>query len=206
MSIRIQRLVRRFLARLVYLEQVRSREMARKRQRIQEIQHLIEQVNESRCNELTNLNIEFEKRRVIERESFFENFKVKGRKEMLETRKMVAMKPQLHRQSKSLKEKRQELKIGIKKMSKQYKKLEIVIGNLQMESSDLEQRIDRESKLLKQTNHLCLIESTLRRIYENGLDRIMTRIRYGVRNDADLIDSLDDMARFCKKRLSQLTP
>ena len=205
MSVRIQRLARRFLARLVYLEKVRLRNMARKRQRIQEIQRLIKQTNELRINELSNLNVEFEKRRVIERESFFENFKFKGRKEMLETRKMVAMKPQLHQQSKSLKAKRQELKIEIDKASRQNKKLEAGIGSLHVESSNLKQIIIRESKLLEQTNRLCMIESTLRQVYERGLDRITTRLHHAC-NEVELVESLDDMTRFCKKRSLQLTP
>jgi hypothetical protein len=59
--------------------------MERKRRRIKEIEPILEEIAKSRSAELESINIEFEKRRVKERESFFENLKVAGRREMLET-------------------------------------------------------------------------------------------------------------------------
>jgi hypothetical protein len=197
MAVRIQALVRRFLGRLEYHERVRLREMERKRRRVKEIKLLLEEIQKSKIAELESMNVEFEKRRVKERESFFDNFKVAGRREMLETRKMVAMKPQLHRQSKSLKAKRQEIHAETEKLSNQTDELETQTANLQVQASEYEKLIVQDSKALAETEQLCLIESTIRKNYERGLSRIVNRVEKAVPADVELVETLKDMANFC---------
>jgi hypothetical protein len=197
MTIKIQAFVRRYFARLEYHERVKVRELERESRRIKEIEEYLVELREKTKDEIAQMKIEYEERRGTEKENVFKNFKEEGRRQMAETREMAAMKPQLHHESKVLKAKALEMNTEIKRLAIHTKKVEDTASKLELVASKYKQLVNLDGEILAETESMCLIESTQRRLYEEGLARIVKIIEATASHDVELIDSIRDTAQFC---------
>ena len=193
--------MRRFIGRLRYHEMVRLREMERKRRRIKEIEHLISSMDDTKIRQFESIRAEYEDRKDVEKQAIIDNFKLEGRRCLSETRSMessmlalVKEARQLNLEGKALKSQMEGLVIRIKMMENFSTRLSLV-------TSKYEELVKRDSQVLLSAKKMCLIESSARRIFQNGMKGIVKRIESADTVDAELVENIRALSLNCEENI-----
>jgi hypothetical protein len=210
---RIQSLVRRFLGRLEYFERIRMRELDRKRQRCNDIETILARLDEETQRDIAVLKHEYQKQKDQARDLIFSNFQQEGRRQMVETRRLVvSSQPLLEKEAKQLKTQGMALHMKLKACQANTQSIRNTTVQLEQVLLELQDLVKREGEALCIKEQLCVIESTHRRIFEAGLNRTVERIVVATatatttmtRDEMDLVESIRTMSRECQENLVTL--
>ncbi len=109
------------------------------------------------------------------------------------------MKLRLYKEFKALKSKGLFIRAETKKLGILTQRVEMISASLALEVSKYQELVVREGAALTKKDIMCKIESTLRRVYEEGLSRIVKEVESAVSDNVELIEIVRDMVQDYKE-------